>query len=175
MQPAQEDVTAGLPRRVEHDRQAGRREVRAVAAAGLLLLAIDLPGEMSIVLAPTNPVIAWLARAVDTDYVPGSPGFAYAQAISLVDVVWLVPLYLVAYLGLWRLRRWGFLLALACAPALLWNVMTDMATDLLAGFANVRSVPFYLLFWLPYLALPGATLVVLWRRRALFLGQPRRS
>ena len=149
------------------------REVRLLAAVGLVLLCIDLPGELSIVLAPTNPVIAWLARAVDTDYAPASPGFAFAQAISLVDVLWLVPLYFAAFAGLWRLRPWGFYLALACAPALAWNVMTDITTDLLGGFANVRSVPFYLLFWLPYLALPLGTVAVLWRQRSLFVGAPR--
>lgn len=144
--------------------------MRAVAAAGLVLLAIDIPGELSIVIAPTNPVIAWLARAVDTDYAPASAGFAFARAIALVDLLWLMPLYFVACAGLWFLRPWGFFLALACAPALAWNVMTDMATDLLGGFANVRSAPFYLLLWLPYLALPVATVAVLWRQRALFLG-----
>ena len=151
------------------EREIEAREVRTLAAVGLVLLAIDIPGELSILLAPTNPVIAWLARAVDTDYAPASPGFAFAQAIALVDVLWLMPLYFVACVGLWRLRRWGFFLALACAPALAWNVMTDMATDLLGGFANVRSVPVYILLWLPYLLFPVATLVVLWRRRALFL------
>ena len=155
------------------DRDTRVREVRVLAVAGLVLLAIDIPGELSIVLTPTNPVIAWLARAVDTDYQPMSSGFAFAQAIALVDLLWLMPLYFVAYAGLWRLRRWGFFLALACAPALAWNVMTDMATDLLGGFANVRSVPFYLLFWLPYLALPVATIAVLWRQRSLFLGSGR--
>ena len=150
--------------------EARVRAVRALALVGLVLLAIDIPGELSIVLAPTNPVIAWLARNVDTDYAPGSSGFAFAQAISVVDLLWLAPLYFVACAGLWRLKRWGFFLALACAPALGWNVMTDIVTDLLGGFANVRSVPFYLLLWLPYLALPVATVAVLWHQRSLFLG-----
>ncbi len=149
--------------------EARARAVRVLALVGLVLLAIDIPGELSIVFVPTNPVIAWLARNVDTDYAPASNGFAFARAIALVDVLWLMPLYFVGCIGLWRLKRWGFFIALGCAPALAWNVMTDMATDLLGGFANVRSVPFYLLLWFPYLTLPGATLAILWRCRSLFL------
>lgn len=150
-------------------RDSNVKQVRAIAAIGLFVLALDIPGELSIIFIPENPVIAWLARAVDTDYRPGVPGFAFAQAIAVVDILWLMPLYFVACVGLWRLKRWGFFLALACAPALVWNVMTDMATDLIGGFANVRSVPFYLLLWVPYLAQPAVMLLVLWRQRALFV------
>jgi len=153
------------------NRAAGTREVTTLAIAGQILLAIDIPGEIAIVLAPENPVIAWLARAVDTDYAPASAGFAFAQAISLVDVIWLMPLYFLAFAGMRRLRPWGFYVGLGCAPALAWNVMTDMATDLLGGFANVRSMPIYLALWLPYLVLPLATVAVLWRRRSLFIGR----
>ncbi len=150
-------------------RDSNVKQVRGIAAIGLFLLAIDIPGELSIIFIPENPVIAWLARAVDTDYRPGVPGFAFAQAIAVVDILWLMPLYFVACVGLWRLKPWGFYLALACAPALVWNVMTDIVTDFIGGFANVRSVPFYLLLWVPYLVQPVVMLLVLWRQRALFL------
>ncbi len=102
----------------------------------------------------TSAVFRSFAETVDAAYRGDPFGDNLHRAFALVDTFF-APVFWAAGVGLVRRKRWGLLLAFACALTSCALLTVDLLADAFGGFRNVLNPWAYSLAFLPYYIVVG--------------------
>jgi hypothetical protein len=89
--------------------------------------------------------------------------FAATLGFLVGDIVWAVPLLFLSWLGLWRLRDWGWLLAQIANGLWLYSMTVIWVRDLYAGTISPGA-----LLFTPFTLVALWAAPYLWRKRSWF-------